>query len=134
MRKEKIRGQAIVELLYVSMMVGILLAGFVVFCRLSLLRQRALCAARFGSLLQSSQWVAEETVQAELRDYLSGFGAEPDLQWSWRLGRFTDTPASRFYRLVVTEITGRYHPSTPAFRFQPLVFSEKVVVQEADIR
>lgn len=101
MRREK--GSVIVEFVFVSVMWGVLIAGFLSYARLHLLRLRALSVARLGSTLQATGVVRDEDVNRELKNLISQI-KKSDEDWTWTIGRFTDTPASRFYHLVGTAV------------------------------
>ena len=108
-------------------LISALLSGFLSLCQLSLLKERAQSAARLGAMLQSTGALDQDVIEAALADYTAGFRSSPPAQWEWRNGRFTDTPASRFYHLVMTEVRGAFHPGWSPV---PFSISEKVVVQK----
>jgi hypothetical protein len=125
-------GNALVELVLITGVWTLLLAVFLIFCQIGRLRYQALRGARFGAILQSSHVISDETVRRELGWFFGPIRPGGMVEWSWQIGRFTNTPASRFYRLRMTEVTCRTRfPRQLSFIFPSVGFSEKVVIQEA---
>ncbi len=118
------RGSAAVELVFLTGLWVTLVSGFLICCRLGLTQQRAHSAARMGAMLFSCGLVERSIAEAEIQRLLIQFKQRNSVDWSFSSGRFTGSAASRFYRLVGTEVQAR-------FSFSPLVVREKVVLQEA---
>lgn len=129
----KIPGQALVEFVLGVPFLLILLAALVVFTQVSLLRQRALAVARFGTQLQSTGLVSREVVEEELKEYMGTFRYFFDPHWMMEIGRFFDTPASRFYHLLKTQVRCQYqHPLLRKIGLEGLPIEELVVEQRGD--
>jgi len=91
------RGQAIIEFVLSLGFFLLLIKGLLATGQYLLTKQRVHAVARLGTWLQSTKLVSEEQIKAELEDY-SG------KNWDLRLGRYLESPSSRFYRLYFTEV------------------------------
>lgn len=96
----------IVEFVLALSMWTTLVAGFIFLAQGSLIRQRAHAAARLGALLFGTGRVQEESVQAEMQNYLNHSPQPEKIKWRVEIGPYKDTVAARFYHLVQANVVG----------------------------
>lgn len=99
------RGQFLVEFVLSLTIWGALFAGLIALSRTVVFRMRAERLARFGTFLQATGRMDDASVLAQVQDFAALFGDGP--VWNFELGRFLETPSSRFYRFVKTHVTAQ---------------------------
>ena len=102
---KKQKGQFVVEFVLGFGIWVTVFSGIIFLSRLLILRQRIHQVARLGTLLQSTGRLSNEAIESELRNYSDHISLTGTTPWTFEMGRFLETPASRFYRLVQTRVT-----------------------------
>lgn len=124
-RKNK-KGQFVVEFVLGLGVWTALFSGMVYVGRLLLTQQRVHQVARLGTMLQATGRLSDDVIRESMRDYAEELSRSNSNLWQIEMGRFLETPASRFYRLVQTRVTA------PIPRFGKTI-SDVVVCQREDI-
>ncbi|MCG3205031.1 MAG: hypothetical protein KCHDKBKB_01748 [Elusimicrobia bacterium] len=105
MKYRKLRGQFMVEFVLSLWIWGALFLGFIFIGKILLLKQHVHQVARYGTLLQSTKRVSDSLVFDQCEGFSNVLSGGKASAWKIRLGRYLETPASRFYYLVQTQVT-----------------------------
>lgn len=114
----KQNGSVIVEFVLLIPMFVLIAGLLLAFVKTSLARLRGVALAHYGASLQATGLFPTEDLETELSAYHAALRLPGE--WEMENGRFTDTPAARFYQLMKTSVE---------FRVRQLVWRETAAVQ-----
>ena len=125
-RTKKKKGQMVVEFVVGIFFLIPLLSGLLLYSEWIITKKNILSAARLGAWLQSTGIVAEAAAAEEVERYLTSFRFPSESHVTFHMGRYKESPSSRFYALYGTKIT-------LAARQEWLKAQEHVVAQQAKV-
>ncbi len=97
----RIRGNAIVELVLCLPFILLFVCAARSFMKVNSMRRAVAGVVRVGSVLAGSGLVSKEEVLLSMESAAHDQTGLPSSAWTFTVDRFTETPASKFYRLIV---------------------------------